>query len=125
MIGDSSRDNCLRTITGISSGPVALFTSRFEMSLATSFTFTLKFGIQELVLGSKPGKGWFESPRVEFAAKFEANNLALSMEEESTSGPLMIFGIGDLPWFRPLLPIIQNSLDPRRWSAILACTDSA
>ena len=79
-----------------------------------SITVTLKSGIVEGIREAKSGSGWLESSSVEFVAKFLANSLALSEEEEITSGPLMIGGIGDFPRLRTLLVILQNSLDRRR-----------
>ena len=89
--------------------------SRLEMSLETSLTVTLKSGIVDGIREANSGSGWLELYSVEFVAKFLAKSLALSEEEEITSGPLMIVGIGDLPRLRTLLVILQNSqgADPR------------
>ena len=82
------------------------------MSLETSLTDTLKSEIRQSVRDGKSGKGWLESSSVEFEAKIVANSLALSEDDEITSGPLMMVGIGDLPRFKILLVILQNSRDP-------------
>ena len=62
---------------------------------------------------------------MEFEEKIEANSLALSKDDEITSGPLMMLGIGDLPRFRTLLVILQNSREPSLSCSILTLTDSA
>ena len=48
-IGESSGERCLRTITGILSGPVALFVSRFLMQRATSPMETRKLQSRDSV----------------------------------------------------------------------------
>ena len=84
------------------------------MSLETSLTVTIKLGIVEGIREAKSGSVWLESSSVEFVTKFLAKSLALSEEEEITSGPLIMVGIADLPRLRTRLVILQNSLDPRR-----------
>ena len=81
------------------------------MSLETSLTDILISGTKESVREGKSGKGWLESSSVELEAKIDANSFALSEDDEITSGPLMIVGIGDFPRCRILLVILQNSRD--------------
>ena len=60
----------------------------------------------------KSGRGWPRSSSVELEAKFEAKRLALSIEEEITSGPFIMVGIVALPLLRTLFVIRQNSREP-------------
>ena len=68
----------------------------------------------KLVLEGKAGKKIPESSRLEFWAKFSANNFALSDAEDNTSGPLNRGGIADLPLLR-VLAIRQKSQEPSFW----------
>ena len=71
-----------------------------------------------LVLEGKTGKEIPESSRFEFLEKFLANNFALSDVEDNTSGPLNRGGIADLPLFRTLLAICQESQEPSFWEVM-------
>ena len=71
-----------------------------------------------LVLEGKTGKEIPESSRFEFLEKFLANNFALSDVEDNTSGPLNRGGIADLPLFRTLLAIRQESQEPSFWEVM-------
>ena len=70
------------------------------MSLETSLTDILKLEIGTSERVGKSGKGWLESSSLELDANNAANSLALSEDDEITSGPLMMVGIGDLPSFK-------------------------
>ena len=50
-----------------------------------------------------------KSSRLEFLAKFLANNLASTVAEDNISGPLNRSGIANLPLLRTLLAIYQKS----------------
>ena len=84
-------------------------------------TFLTIFGLTEilcsfrLVLEGKTGKEIPESSRLEF---LEANNFALSDEEDNTSGPLNRGGVADLPLLRILLAIRQSSREPSFWEVM-------
>jgi len=110
--GDISGQMFFRTMTGISSGPVAFVESRFLMRVAMSFTVTVILLRRLSVREGKSGRGWPRSSRVELEAKFEAKRFALSIEEERTSGPFIMVGIVAFPLLRTLFVIRQNSREP-------------
>ena len=62
-----------------------------------------------LVLEGKTGKEIPESSRLEFLQKFVANNFALSVAEDNTTGQLNRGGIVDLLLLRTLLTICPKS----------------
>ena len=72
----------------------------------------------KLVLKEKTGKEIPESSRLEFLGKSLANNFSLSNAENNTSGPLNIGGITDIPLFRTLLAIRQQSREPSFWEVM-------
>ena len=115
---ECSGSQFFRTTTGIQSGPDAFDESRFVM------TFLTILGVMEilcsfrLVLEGKAGKEIPESSRFELLEKFLANNFALSDAEDNTSGQLNRGGIADLPLFRTLLAIHQNSQEPSFWEVM-------
>ena len=115
---ESSDSQFFRTTTGIQSRPDAFDESRFVM------TFLTILGVMEilcsfrLVLEGKTGKEVPESSRLEFLEKFLANNFALSVAEDNTSGPLNRGGIADLPLLRTLLAIRQKSQEPSFWEVM-------
>ena len=106
---ESPGSQFFRTTTGMQSGPDAFDESRFVMP------FLNILGVMEIVcsfriiLEGKPGKEIPESSTLEFLEMFLANNFALSDEEDNTSGPLNIGGIGELPLLRTQLEIRQKS----------------
>ena len=87
-------------------------------------TFLTILGVTEilcsfkLVLEGKTGKEIPESSRLEFIEKFSANNFALSVAEDNTSGPLNRAGIADLPLLGTLLAIHQKSQEPSFWEVM-------
>ena len=72
----------------------------------------------KLVLEGKTGKEIPESSRLEFIENFSANNFALSDAEDKTFGLVNRGGIADLPLFRTLLEICQNSREPSFWEVM-------
>ena len=54
------------------------------------------YAFSKLVLERKTGREIPESSRLEFSEKFSANNFALSVAEDNTSGTLNRRGIADL-----------------------------
>ena len=72
----------------------------------------------KLLLQKKAGKEIPESSRLQFKAKFSANNFALSDAEDNTSRLLNGGGIADLPLLRTLLVIRQKSLEPSFWEVL-------
>ena len=123
-IGASSGAVFFRTTTGISSGQVALETESLSIYLCTSLTVTLMFEIRLFVLEGNSGMGDPWSSRFPFSAKRAPNRVALSFEEEITSGPLSNVGIGDLPLFRTLFVIFQNCLEPMTSASICNLTEA-
>ena len=83
-------------------------------------TFLTVFGVWKyhLVLEGKTGKEIPKSSRLEFLEMFLANNVSLSDAEGSTSRPLKIGGILDLPLLRTLLGIRQKSRELSFWKVM-------
>ena len=69
----------------------------------------------QLVLEGKTGKEIPEPSRLEFLAKFSANNFALSDAEVNTSRSLNRVGIAYLSLLRKLIAIRQKSWEPSFW----------
>ena len=74
--GDISGQMFFRTMTGISSGPVAFVESRFLMLVAISFTVTVILLRRLSVREGKSGRGWPHSSNVKLEVKFETKILA-------------------------------------------------
>ena len=71
-----------------------------------------------------------EPSKLELWGKFWANNLAISVAKDSTSGPPNRGGIADFPLLRTLLAICQKSWEQSFWEmmdslALLACASLA
>ena len=88
------------------------------MTLLTILAVTEVLRSFKLVLKEKTGKEIPESSRLEFLGKSLANNFSLSNAENNTSGPLNIGGIADIPLFRTLLAIRQQSREPSFWEVM-------
>ena len=115
---ESSGSHFFRTTTGIQSGTYALDESRSSMTLLTILGVMEILCSFRLVLEGKTGKEMPESSRLEFLEKFLANNFALSVAEDNTSGPLNRGGIADLLLLITLLAIRLKSREPSFWEVM-------
>ena len=114
----SSGSHFFRTTTGIQSGTYAFDESRSFMTLLTILGVMEILCSFRLVLEGKTGKEMPESSRLEFLEKFLANNFALSVAEDNTSGPLNRGGIADLLLLITLLAIRLKSREPSFWEVM-------
>ena len=80
-IGDNSGAMFLRTMAGMSSGPVAFEVERLDIRKVTSFAVILAYSRVLLVRSGKSGKRTFASSRLELMEKQFAKRLALSEAE--------------------------------------------
>ena len=115
---ESSGSHFFRTTTGIQSGTYALDESRSFITLLTILGVMEILCSFRLVLEGKTGKEMPESSRLEFLEKFLANNFALSVAEDNTSGPLNRGGIADLLLLITLLAIRLKSREPSFWEVM-------
>ena len=101
-----------KTTTAIQSGPGTFDKSRFVMTFQTILAVKFLVITARLVLERKTGKEIPKSSRLEFLAKFSANNFTLSDAEDNTSGSLNRGGIADLLLLRTVLAIHQKAQKP-------------
>ena len=117
-----------RRTTEIQSGPNAFDKSRFVMTFLTIFLTILTITNVATKICSfrvgpegKTGKEAAESSTLEFLAEFLANNYALSVAEDHTSGRLNRGVIADLLLLRALSAICQNCRELSFWEVMDSC----
>ena len=111
-IGDSSGEHIRKATAGMLSGPEAVAVSSFKIALETDLGVIdrpSKLPLQRL---EKLGIMWPDESKEQFVENNLANNSALSLEDDKTSGPWDRGETLDFPLFRTLFTILQKPREP-------------
>ena len=115
---ESSGLHFFRTTTGMQSRPDTFDKSRLFMTFLSNFALTWILCFFRLVLERKTVKVIHKLSKLSSKRGFFLNNFVLLQAEGNTSGLSTRWDLADLPLFRTILAIHENSWEPGFWEKI-------